>query len=312
MMLLGSVLSQACYAQDSLESTEGIADITSSIQSEPIVEQKRVDWLNAQMQLPRLIQRISGKGTLVVDNASDDLTLSEFSTSATVMMPDLLFETESMFSLTPSFSVVGVEAPTGIDLPTSLYQSGITLGWMKRASDTVNYTLGIAPTVSSDFQTSENAFRLTAFGMMNYQWNSQVQFMLGAAYLDRNDISVLPVAGIVWTPREDLRVEIAAPRPRIARRLHTTTLNGSEVEDWFYVAGEFGGGTWAVERNPRFADELTMRDFRVVFGYEYKTNARVQALVEFGYVFGRSVEYQSDDFEYEPGDAMMMRASVSF
>lgn len=41
-------------------------------------------------------------------------------------------------------------------------------------------------------------------------------------------------------------------------------------------------------------------------------NRSMNPRVEVGYVFGRNIEYESDDFEFQPSDAVMVRAALSF
>ena len=181
------------------------------------------------------------------------------------------------------------------------------ISWIKRASERTTYAVGLSPSVASDFQTSDNAFRLMGHAMVTHQWQPNVQFTFGAVYLDRNDLNVLPMAGMIWSPNDDLRIEIAAPRPRVARRIWGSSDLADPEEVWLFLAGEFGGGTWAVERNPGFADELTIRDFRLVLGFESTSASGRSCQIETGYVFGRNLEYESDEAEYEPGDALMLR-----
>jgi len=55
-----------------------------------------------------------------------------------------------------------------------------------------------------------------------------------------------------------------------------------------------GGGTWAVERQDGSQDLLTIRDFRVLVGYERNVKPGVSGKLEAGFVFGRKIEFNGD------------------
>jgi hypothetical protein len=128
-------------------------------------------------------------------------------------------------------------------------------------------------------------------------------------YLDRNDIPILPGAGLIWTPTPDWRLDLIFPRPRLARRL---VFIPRQREDWVYLGGSLGGRTWAVERQTGIPDQLTLRDYRLFAGWERIVEGGGGAFVEAGLVFGREMEYESDPLSRSFNDAFMIRAGVSF
>ena len=216
---------------------------------------------------------------------------------------------KSAVSLSPSFDVQFLDAPRGVELPSTLYRGSLNFSVMKPLSEKMQVMLGISPGFSSDLETgSSDAFRMMAFAAANWQYRPTLKLNFGVAATGREDIPVMPMAGLTWTPTEDWKIDIGAPRPQIARRINCSNCDGS---DWIYIAGEFGGGTWAVNRAGR-DDELTIRDFRLLLGWERKSTARLNLKLEAGYVFGRKIEYETDDFEYEPTDTVMLRAGLSF
>lgn len=215
----------------------------------------------------------------------------------------------SFLSISPSFGVQSLDAPAGVELPSELYRGSLSFSLMKPLSDETQLMVGLAPSFASDLNSrGSEAFRFMAFGNLSWQRSSTTKWLLGVAVTGREDIPVLPMAGLIWTPTEDWQIELTAPRPRISRRLGW--FEGS-YENWVYLAGEFGGGTWAVERAGR-DDELTLRDFRMLVGWEQRDKHGLNPRIEAGYVFGRRIEYESDDFEFEPTDTLMIRAGLSF
>ena len=61
--------------------------------------------------------------------------------------------------------------------------------------------MAVQPGYYSDWDgSSDRAVRLTGHGSGIYDWTPTFQLVLGAAYLDRPDIEVLPIAGFIWKP----------------------------------------------------------------------------------------------------------------
>ena len=113
---------------------------------------------------------------------------------------------------------------------------------------------------------------------------------------------------LIWTPSDAIKLELVAPRPRIARRI---TYAG-DVEDWLYLAGEFGGGTWAIRRASGVDDLVTYRDWRIVLGIERKALHALDARLEVGYVFARQIEFAGPTADLTPGDTLMLRSVVTY
>jgi hypothetical protein len=99
------------------------------------------------------------------------------------------------------------------------------------------------------------------------------------------------------------------PRPRLARRLWK---QAGQAEGWIYLGAGFGGNSWAVSRESGNHDQLTIRDYRVMAGYEVIRAGNRGAFIESGYAFGRSLEYQSDPIERDLDDGVFVQASWRF
>jgi hypothetical protein len=79
------------------------------------------------------------------------------------------------------------------------------------------------------------------------------------------------------------------------------------------VAGEFGGGSWYVERSSGPDDLLAYRDWRVTLGVErrigdYITTARL----EVGYVFNREVEYDNSPGDQNLDSTIIVRGVLGY
>ena len=122
---------------------------------------------------------------------------------------------------------------------------------------------------------------------------------------------MLPVAGFVYKPNADTRIELAAPRPRYARRIHL--FEGIDSGDnWAYVAGEFDGGRYAVMRPGGIEDTVNFQDFRLVACIEGKRPQGINTHFEVGYVFGRKVSYENDPTDFKPANTLMLRAGFTY
>jgi hypothetical protein len=203
-----------------------------------------------------------------------------------------------------------LDGPAELDLPSQLYNVGLDLMWRKQFNDRWGSMIAVRPGLASDFQTSQDAIRITGRALATWQWvPERLSLLFGVVYLDRNDVPILPGVGLIWTPNPDWRLDLIFPRPKLARRL---VFVPRELEDWVYLGGSLGGRTWAVERWPGVPDQLTMRDYRLFLGWERILDGGSGLFLEAGYVFGRELEYEVDPMTQSFDDAFMLRAGVRY
>lgn len=193
-----------------------------------------------------------------------------------------------------------LSGPIQTDLPPRLFD--FQVGWQKREwlSDSFGYDIAARIGAFSDFEGSaREGVRFPSHAVGFYRLDPQVDFVFGVDYLDRDDIPLLPVAGIILTPRDDLRLELVFPRPRIELRI--------SPKRSLYLAGELGGGTWAIERVNNASDVFTYRELRLLFGLATVGEDGHEASLEIGYVFDREISYRSGLGDYSPGSAVLIR-----
>ena len=151
---------------------------------------------------------------------------------------------------------------------------------------------------------------VTGRALATWQWlPERLSLLFGVVYLDRNDLPVLPGVGLIWTPSPDQRLDLIFPRPKLARRVRFLP---RQREDWVYLGGALGGRTWAVERQSGLADQLTLRDYRIYFGWERILEGGGGCFVELGYVLGRELEYEVIPVSRSFNDAVMVRGGVGY
>jgi len=215
--------------------------------------------------------------------------------------------------VTPGFAVHFFDGPTQSDLPGEVYDAYAQFRWTHRLLPRLRADAAVTPGWYSDFrQGSGEALRISGHGVGIYTWSPTAKIVLGLSYLDRKDVEFLPVGGLVWTPNEDTSFELVSPRPRIARRVTWFGSRGDAIQDWVYVAGEFGGGAWAVRRASGLDDLVTYRDYRLILGTERKRTGGLSGVVEMGYVFGRKLEYDRFSPDLKPADTLLIRGGLTY
>ena len=74
-----------------------------------------------------------------------------------------------------------------------------------------------------------------------------------------------------------------------------------------YLAGTLNGGTWDIEFPDESNQVMTYRDYRLVLGFERMDKDGDLSAWEFGYVFGRSLEFRSNPVSTTFGDAFVLQ-----
>ncbi len=216
---------------------------------------------------------------------------------------------DNVLGFRPYFRATHLDGPEAIDVPETLYQTGVTMMNYRKWSPRLSTTLVASPEIRSDFTTGKGAFRIFGLAQVSWKWSNQLEWSVGTVFLDRQDVGWLPVLGMVWTPTPDFKVDGMIPRPRIMQRLWKA---GGQAEGWVYLGGAFGGNSWAVTRASGQTDFLTLRDYRIMAGYEVVRTGNRGVSIEAGYSFGRTLQYESDSIERDLNDAVFVQANLKF
>ena len=252
-------------------------------------------------------QKFKASETWLLSGGGDGFGVHELGTSVTFGFP--LPTPKSPLIVRPQFNLYLLDGPAAPDLPSEVYDAGVQLRWIRPINDRWIMDLAVMPGYYADFNTnSSDGVRVTGHGIALWDRSATTKIALGVVYLDRSDVSVVPAAGLIYTPHEDLRWELMFPRPRVTWRPHGWFCE----DDWLYVAGELGGGTWAIQRASGAEDLVTYGDYRVVLGWERKPPLALQSRVEIAYVFGRKLEYDSATPDFRPDDTLMLRFGLAF
>ncbi len=131
-----------------------------------------------------------------------------------------------------------------------------------------------------------------------------IDLVLGVDYLDREDIRILPVGGLLLHPDRNIRIHLVFPNPRLDIQL--------TEQHRIYFNGGMGGGTWAVERDNEVDDLATYYDLHVGLGLAKSQGNGKWSAIEISYLFDRKLEYATGDGDYRPGETAMIRLVTMF
>ncbi len=215
--------------------------------------------------------------------------------------------------ITPGFAVHYLQGPTNADLPPQLHEGWLDFRWLSQVTPKFGLDLALTPGIYSDFeQGSSKAFRLQAHAAAAWTYNETTKLVLGAAYLDRPDVNVIPIGGVVWTPSADVNFDLIFPHPKVSRRIYWSGLCTDTVQDWAYIAGEFTGDAWAIAGPGGIAEQVVLSDYRLILGLERKVAGGLSSRVEVGYVFGRRIRYSDGQPDFYPTDTVMFRGGLTY
>ena len=220
---------------------------------------------------------------------------------------------DSPLIITPGYGITALQWSGVRDLPSSLHSVYVQFRFMRRINPRLAIDLAVSPGVFSDYeQEADEMIRIPGHGAVIWTLGPTAKLVGGVGRFDRLDVDVLPIGGLIWTPNDDTKFEFLFPKPKLARRINWFGGSPGNMSDWFYVAGEFGGSTWAIRRASGANDVLNYRDLRLILGVERKAVGTMDYRFEVGYVFGRELEYASATPKVEPSDTVMIRAGMMY
>ena len=265
----------------------------------------------------RFLQELSVEGTYLYGKHSDpnDLAWTRAEASSTFAFP-LWYNIETPLLVTPGFAFNWLQGPatTGMpgepDLPPQVYDAYLDFAWYPRVTEYLGGELGFRTGVWSDFSFWDtDSIRFLGRGLANVSLTPQLDILFGAVYLDRLNVKILPAGGVYYRPSPEWDLYLVFPNPKI--RNFISAVGNTK---WFwYVAGEYGGGTWTVKRQFVAEDQFDYNDIRVSGGLEFETQTMIRGHLEVGYVFDRELLFRSG----EPGsfnldDTIMFRGGIDF
>lgn len=261
----------------------------------------------------RLLHEIRIEDTWLARFSDDGFGVNSTNMFASFAMPFLY--NPSPLVITPGFTYHSWDGPDSTlflgspDLPARAYDAYLDTAWRPQVTSWFGADLGVRVGVYSDFNSvTSDSIRIQGRGLAVITFSPQFQIAAGVWYLDRLRVKLLPAGGIIWTPNPDTRLDIVFPNPKLAQRL--TTVGNTDI--WGYLAGEYGGGKWTIERASGMNDTIDYNDIRVMLGLEWINFSGLRGNFEVGYVFDREIVYRSGTPDVKPSDTLMLRLGLSY
>ncbi len=250
------------------------------------------------------------------DNDPRSIGINDSDASLVFQIPGFLGSTQPLY-IVPSFSSHlwdGPSSPTA-DLPSAAYSAFLDFGWETNPLQTFGLELGTRVGVFSDYNTfTGQSLRVLGKVLGRVRLTPTATARIGAYWIDRNRIKLIPAAGILWAPNPDTRFDLFFPEPKLSH--YVATLGSRDM--WWYVSGYYGGGAWTITRANGDFDNIDLNDMRIAIGLEWGRNELLRqghrtAFLEGGYVFNRELIYRvrpQDNIDVE--DSFMVRAGFAY
>jgi hypothetical protein len=242
----------------------------------------------------------------------ESLGWTDLRTEVVTALP--FFTRENPIIITPSYELHFLKGPDFVDLPARLNDLALDLHVFRVYDNKWIADFAVTPGLYADdhsLDTSE-AVRVNGRALGIYAPTLDWKWVLGVTYVDGAWAKIVPVAGVVYTPNDDVNYELVFPRPRVSWRLGSSPVPGRD-EYWFYLLGEFANAAWAIEQSNGDPDTFAYRDWRLIMGLEHKVIGGVSSRVEFGYVFNRDIKVASvSGDEISIDDSILLRAGLSY
>jgi hypothetical protein len=242
-------------------------------------------------------------------NKSDSLGMNEVDMRMQLGIPCRFIPTygsgTGFFYVAPGANLVWWEGPVGPpDMPPNGFGAFVDFGMQPQFNEIFSLNAWFRFGLFSDFKhLSSEAFRYQGRieGMFNVSPN--VQISGGVIYLDRVRNKIMPTGGIIWSPRDDLVLKLVFPNPKISKRLW----NSGNAEWWGYLQGDYGGGSWSIDR----IGQTDYNDIRIGVGLEFETLTRIGGYLEFGGSFAREL-YSRNHKWAEPPSVLYLKTGFIF
>lgn len=275
---------------------------------------------NGQPTYPQVLRLFQGPrfrhAWIYGSDDTDALQINDSDVALAFAIPNFLYSTQPVYLL-PSFSVHNWEGPRDLaaDLPPIAYSAFLDAGWQSDPARIMGAELGLRVGMFSDFEANtSDSLRIMGRALGRVRLTPAATLKLGAIYLDRNKVKLLPAGGILWQPNPETRFDLFFPEPKLAHYLATV----GTMDAWWYVGGYYGGGSWTVKRTSGANESIDINDLRLVLGLEWGRNEQMRegrrvAFLEAGYVFQRELlfkESPADNLDLQ--DSFMVRAGIGY
>jgi hypothetical protein len=214
-------------------------------------------------------------------------------------------ESTEFFYVAPGLSVLWWDGPNGPpDMSPNGFGAYVDFGVNPRFNEVFAMDGWFRLGVYSDFKkVTSDALRFQGRLTGVFTVSPEVQIVGGVQYLDRVRLKIIPVGGVIWTPKDDLVLRLTFPNPKISKRFWKT----GSADWWGYIAADYGGNSWSING----IGQTDYNDIRVGLGIEFETLTKINGHVEFGGAFGRELYSKNAQWE-KLSDAVYLKLGIVF
>ena len=273
-------------------------------------------------QTMRVFQGVRGSWAYIYGTGNGtSVAVNELDTTATFALPFFYHSQANLnhapLLITPGFGLQLWDGPETsatmlADLPPSTYDVFSDSAWNPQITPLIGAELGIRVGLYTNWDVLVwQSWRIMGRAVGTLQLTPTMQGKAGIAYLDRNQVKLLPVIGMTWVPNANARYDILFPTPKAAWRV-SEMMNRSV---WTFIAGEYGGGAWTFRRSTGQISPFDYNDIRITLGGEMvpKTPQGLSGSLEVGYVFYRQLFYVDGPPQIQDlPDTWMLRLGLAY
>jgi hypothetical protein len=257
-------------------------------------------------------QKLRLSADVIPQFAYDNLGWTDLRAEVVTALP--FFTRENPIIITPSYEIHFLDRPILLDLPPRLHDAAIDFHVFRVFGNHWITDFAVQPGLFADDYSfdSSDAVRVNGRAIGVYAPNINLKYALGVTYVNGGWAKIVPVAGVIYTPNDDVEYTLVFPTPKISWRLPWTNIPGRD-ERWLSIGIEYANQAWAFAQSDGDPDVLAYRDYRVVLGVERKIVGGISHKLEIGYVFNRDIKIASisgDDISMD--DSLIVRAGISY
>ena len=169
------------------------------------------------------------------------------------------FTRENPILITPAYEWHLLDRPQGFDLPSRLNDLTMDFHVFRVYENSWIFDFAVTPGLFADDHSldSSDACRVNGRGVAVYVPSPEWKWLLGVQYVNGAWDKIVPIAGFVYEPSDDVKYEAVFPRPRAAWRLPMSPVPGRD-EYWFYLLGEFTNIDLGLRANRRHARHICL------------------------------------------------------
>jgi len=275
------------------------------------------DFINSAIKFR---EAVGMRCTLIPD--SSHLGIDDVELFATFAFPFLRTDGPPL-RVTPGFAFhwwsgpVSTLDPASADMPPTTYDAYLDAAWEPSITPTLGGELDFRIGVYSDFRkVTSGSLRFQGRGLLTLALSPNWKLKGGVMYLDRVRVKTLPTGGAIWVDNPNdpsMEISILFPNPRFAMRIP----QASAADWWWYVRGDYGGGSWTIKRtsgiNAGAGEQVDYNDVRLATGLESYRLRGFRGYAELGISFSRELVYEAGlTDQVKPSTALFFSGGLAF